>query len=120
MALFGYILAFPIILFVCVKCENNLQIYPSDYNKDDNVTIFNVGVILISESGTPYDIERAGVAVEMAFEWVNRELLNSSYMINPVQRKYGPNCDAASAPGKPNAMFTINLKKKLISVSRLF
>ena len=85
---------------IFVNCESTFRINPVDYKKDENVTVFSIGVILISKSGTPYDIERVGVAVEMAFERVNQEILNSSYMIKPVQRKYGPKCDAASAPGR--------------------
>ena len=72
---------------------------PTDFGKNDNVTIYNIGVIIISESGAPYDLERTGVAVDMAMEEVNRYILNASYMIQPIQRKYGPVCDAAKAPG---------------------
>ena len=64
------------------------------------VTVYKVGVILISEHGAPYDVERSGAAVELAFEEVNNKLLNSSYQLQPIVRTYGPACDAAKAPGK--------------------
>ncbi len=73
---------------------------PKKYGKKDDVTIFNIGVIIISESGAPYDLERTGVAVDMAVEEVNKDIHNASYMIQPIERKYGPVCDAAKAPGE--------------------
>ncbi len=72
---------------------------PTRYGKRNDATVFNIGVILISESGAPYDLERAGVAIDMAVEEVNKNTLNASYMIQPIERKYGPVCDAAKAPG---------------------
>ncbi len=64
-----------------------------------NVTEFRVGVIIISESGAPYDIERAGAAIDLAFEKVNQDILNASYRMVQIQRRYGPACDAEKAPG---------------------
>ena len=97
MALSGYLL---LVTIIYVDCNIMVELNPTDYGKEENVTIFNVGVILISKSGTPYDIERSGAAIEMAFEYVNQEILDSSYMIKPVMRKYGPKCDANTAPGR--------------------
>ncbi len=82
---------------------------PKDFGKNSDVTIFNVGVIIISKSGAPYDLERTGVAVDMAMEEVNRDILNASYMIQPIQRDYGPVCDAAKAPGKSYKYCTKNI-----------
>ena len=62
---------------------------------------FRVGVILISGHGAPYDVERSGAAVELAFEDVNRKLLNTTrYQLKPIIRTYGPACDASKAPGR--------------------
>ena len=66
---------------------------------DDGVIEFRVGVILIDGHGAPYDRIRSGPAIDMAFEMVNREILNSSYRLVKVDRKYGPKCDANVAPG---------------------
>ena len=67
------------------------------------VTEYKVGVILIEGHGAPYDVERSGAAVELAFEEVNRKLLNQSHQLKPIIQTYGPACDAASAPGRISA-----------------
>ena len=64
-----------------------------------NVTEFRVGVILIEGNGSPYDVKRSGVAVTLAFDKVNADVLNNSYRIVPIMRSYGPKCDANKAPG---------------------
>ena len=84
-----------LILFFGFDC--NLFVASQDHN---NVTEFKVGVIIISDSGAPYDIERAGAAIDLAFEKVNREVLNTSYRITQIQKKYGPVCSAEKAPGE--------------------
>ena len=66
------------------------------------VTVYKVGVILISDPGVPYGVQRSGAAVQLAFENVNKEVLNSSFQLQPVLRTYGPACDAATAPGQSN------------------
>ena len=63
------------------------------------VTQIKVGVIIISGYGAPYDVERSGAAIQLAFEVVNRELLNDDYELVKIERHYGPKCDAALAPG---------------------
>ena len=65
----------------------------------DGVIEINVGVIIISKHGAPYDVERTGAAIQMGFEHVNNNILNSSYRIVKIERHYGPRCDAAKAPG---------------------
>ena len=70
---------------------------------DTNAAIlreFRVGVIAITNSTTPYDKSLAGAAVDLAFEKVNRDILNGSYKIVKVQKEYGPYCDANQAPGE--------------------
>ncbi len=64
------------------------------------VVEYKVGVIIISDNGSPYDVERTGPAIELAFEKVNSDLLNDSYKLTPIRKIYGPHCDAAMAPGK--------------------
>ena len=60
-----------------------------------------VGVMLISELGSPYDYERTVAAIDLAVDKINTEILdNNSHQLVPFIRKYGPKCDAASAPGK--------------------
>ncbi len=66
----------------------------------DCLTEIKVGVIVISRSGTPYDVGRSGAAIQMAFERVNAELLNDDYKLVKIERHYGPECDAALAPGR--------------------
>ena len=65
-----------------------------------NATQLKVGVILISNNDSPFDIERAGPAMDIAFERVNREILNESFAITQIRHVYGDVCDAATAPGK--------------------
>ncbi|KAI0222777.1 hypothetical protein LSAT2_025941, partial [Lamellibrachia satsuma] len=72
----------------------------TDIAVTSSVTEFRVGVILITGNGSPYDIKRSGAAVMLAFDEVNRHLLNDNYKIVPIMRTYGPKCDANKAPGK--------------------
>ena len=60
---------------------------------------FKLGVPLISSAGTPYDIERVGPAIILAVEKVNREILNSSYEIQIIEKPYGTVCSGSTAPG---------------------
>ncbi len=64
------------------------------------VVEYKVGVIIISDNGSPYDVERTGPAIELAFEKVNSDLLNDSYKLMPIRKIFGPHCDASMAPGK--------------------
>ena len=64
-------------------------------------TTYKVGVVLISDHGAPYDVERSGAAVRLAFDMVNEQVLNgTAVQLEPVTRSYGPACDAATAPGE--------------------
>ena len=63
------------------------------------ITKIKVGVLLISQYGSPYDGERALPAIDMALEKVNNGILNSSYELVMVKRLYGRECSAANAPG---------------------
>lgn len=67
-----------------------------------NVTEYKVGVMLISGSDVPYSFERTGPAIKLAFQKVNREILNSSYQLVPVERPYDDICSARNATGKPS------------------
>ena len=70
--------------------------------KSDDVIELPVGVILIDGQGAPYDRKRSASAIDIAFETVNRDILNSSYRLVKIDRKYGPKCDANVAPGEIN------------------
>ena len=59
-----------------------------------------VGVLLISGNGAPYDYERTAAAVDLAVEKVNSDVLvNTSHRLEAFIETYGPECDAATAPG---------------------
>ncbi len=69
--------------------------------QSENITELKVGVLVVSGSGAPYDLERCGAAIDMALEDVNNQLLrNLSYRLVKVQQQFGPVCDASQAPGK--------------------
>ncbi|KAK3585416.1 hypothetical protein CHS0354_020133 [Potamilus streckersoni] len=63
----------------------------------DSVVEFKVGVSIISGLGSPYDIERVGPAIELAFQKVNNEILNSSYALVKLERSYGKICSSTNA-----------------------
>ena len=69
-----------------------------------NKTVFRIGVILINDNESPYDLKRSGAAVTLAFDKVNEYVLNGSYRIEPVMRSYGPKCDANKAPGRSSSI----------------
>ena len=95
--LIGYVF---IVLFVINwQVDSNAAVTHATVG-DDGVTEFRVGVILINGHGAPYDKIRSAPAIDMAFDMVNREILNSSYRLVKVDREYGPRCDANVAPGK--------------------
>lgn len=59
-----------------------------------------VGIILISNGGSPYDYERTMGALDVAVEYINSYIFdNTTTILVPIVRKYGPNCDANKAPG---------------------
>ncbi|XP_048242362.1 atrial natriuretic peptide receptor 1-like [Haliotis rufescens] len=70
-----------------------------------NVTEYKVGVMLISGSDVPYSFERTGPAIKLAFQKVNREILNSSYQLVPVERPYDDICSARNATGVAADLF---------------
>ena len=71
------------------------------FNLGIAVTYVKVGVLLISENGSPYDYERTAAAIDLAAIKVNRDILNGTgYEIATIMKKYGPACDASTAPGK--------------------
>ena len=63
-------------------------------------TVFKIGNILISQSNSPYDMERVGPAIDMGLEKVNREYLNASFRLEKISVTHGKKCDASNAPGK--------------------
>ena len=65
-----------------------------------DVKEIRVGVLLISNSGAPYDLERTGAAVDLALQYANEHILNGSYRFVKFMRSFGPECDASQAPGK--------------------
>ncbi|XP_046567278.1 atrial natriuretic peptide receptor 1-like [Haliotis rubra] len=69
------------------------------------VTEYKVGVMLISGSDVPYSFERTGPAIRLAFQKVNREILNSSYQLVPVERPYDDICSARNATGVAADLF---------------
>jgi len=42
----------------------------------ERVRVYNVGVLMASSLNSPFDLERAGPAVDMALELVNKEFLS--------------------------------------------
>jgi len=42
----------------------------------ERVRVYNVGVLMASSLNSPFDLERAGPAVDMALELVNRDFLS--------------------------------------------
>jgi len=42
----------------------------------ERVQVYNVGVLMASSLNSPFDLERAGPAVDMALELVNKEFLS--------------------------------------------
>ena len=86
-----------------------------------SVTEFKVGVVVISKNGAPYDIERSGAAIRLAFDRVNTQILDpKKYRIKMIERTYGPACDAKSAPGNVTISYLIsslmsNLKEWLLT-----
>ena len=81
---------------ICISANDDI-----DGNlTDSDVTEYKIGVILIQGHGAPYDFARSAPAIDVALEKLNRDILNSSYQLTMIQRTYGPECDAALAPGK--------------------
>ncbi|XP_060072434.1 atrial natriuretic peptide receptor 1-like [Ylistrum balloti] len=64
-----------------------------------SVTEFYVGVAMIFDANTPYDVERVGPAIDIAIERVNREILNGSYRVVKIERHYGSVCSNSRASG---------------------
>ena len=64
------------------------------------IQTFKLGVTLIASAGTPYDIERAGPAIDIAVKKVNKEILNGSYQLEIIEKPYGVFCSGSVAPGK--------------------
>ena len=63
------------------------------------VTDLYIGVVMIEDAGTPYDIERVGPAIDIAIEKVNSEILNSSFNLRKIERRYGNICSNTRASG---------------------
>lgn len=79
-----------------------------------SVTEFYIGVVMIYDANTPYDVERVGPAIEIAIDRVNKDILNSSYQITKIERHYGSICSNSRASGKVHTM------KSVIFVGVLF
>lgn len=64
------------------------------------VTQIKVGVLMMSDINAPFSVQRAGPAVDIAFETVNSKVLNGSYRLVKVLRVFDRICDARYASGK--------------------
>ncbi|XP_033751983.1 atrial natriuretic peptide receptor 1-like [Pecten maximus] len=64
-----------------------------------SVKEFYVGVAMIYDANTPYDVERVGPAIDIAIDKVNRDILNSSYRVVKIERHYGSVCSNSRASG---------------------
>ncbi|ELT87878.1 hypothetical protein CAPTEDRAFT_108671 [Capitella teleta] len=65
-----------------------------------------MGVFLITQEDAPYNVGRAGAAIDIAKERVNSELLTAgTHRLVVLLRTYGPMCDAAKAPGMSADLF---------------
>jgi hypothetical protein len=53
----------------------------------EQVRVYNIGVLMASSLNTPFDLERAGPAVDMALDVVNRDFL--SYHNIRLQKQQG-------------------------------
>ena len=93
-----------VILFCALVADNTVTA---------NKTVFRIGVILINDNESPYDLKRSGAAITLAFDKVNEYVLNGSYRIEPVMRSYGPKCDANEAPGRSCSNVACHHKKTL-------
>lgn len=60
---------------------------------------FPIGILGISSSGSPFDIERIAPAIQVAMEKVNTIYLNSSYKLVAIQKTYGKYCYVGEGPG---------------------
>ncbi|XP_014674081.1 PREDICTED: atrial natriuretic peptide receptor 1-like [Priapulus caudatus] len=67
--------------------------------------VLRAGVLLHTQTGAPYDMERVGPAIDMAVEKVNRERLNASYTLEAVSIAYGNACKAANALGNAAKLY---------------
>ena len=83
---------------IILLVSTTFSIIAIDANSNE-VVEFKIGVILIEGHGAPYDFSRSAPAIDIALEKVNRDILNSSYRLTMIQKRYGPECDAAFAPG---------------------
>ena len=90
----------------------------------ETVTEIPIGVLILSEAGTPYDIERVGPAIDIAVEKVNSEVLNGSYRLRKVERRYDTVCTNNRAPGEYNLRWLVPLvqfsKKKTMKRYPIF
>lgn len=70
-----------------------------------SVTKFHIGFTIVGEAGSPFDKHRVDPAVDIAFDHVNREILNSSYEIVKLERNYGQFCSGTRAAGKQTIVY---------------
>jgi hypothetical protein len=56
----------------------------------EGMRVYNVGVLMASSLDSPFDLERAGPAVDMALELVNKEFLSHhNVRLHKQQARYG-------------------------------
>jgi hypothetical protein len=63
--------------FISATLLNTKCVLTSDASRAlEGVRVYNVGVLMASSLDSPFDLERAGPAVDMALELVNKEFLS--------------------------------------------
>jgi hypothetical protein len=56
----------------------------------EGMRVYNIGVLMASSLDSPFDLERAGPAVDMALELVNKEFLSQhNIRLHKQQARYG-------------------------------
>lgn len=65
------------LIFIYATLFINKCVLTSDISRAlEGVRVYNVGVLMASSLDSPFDLERAGPAVDMALELVNKEFLS--------------------------------------------
>jgi hypothetical protein len=63
--------------FISATLLNTKCVLTSEISRAlEGVRVYNVGVLMASSLDSPFDLERAGPAVDMALELVNKEFLS--------------------------------------------
>ncbi|XP_069678523.1 atrial natriuretic peptide receptor 1 isoform X2 [Periplaneta americana] len=68
-------------------------------NEHEKMRVYNVGVLMASSLDSPFDLERAGPAVDMALDLVNQDFLSQHNIKLHKQQASYPSCSGNIAPG---------------------